>query len=136
MRHWRKRVRSILFTADETRSAVAAFLLRRRHARDPYAVECVDIKIADGAVQGCAYMRRDRGDEPAVLDPDELLAAVLMHCRSARIPLSSRSSKRLDVSNGCLVLTMSIAAESAPKFPDRTAVQSVPAPLPTTSRIV
>ena len=133
-----KEVRSILFTAEETRSAVAEFLRRRGGAAISGAVECVDIKVADGEVEAHAYARRDRGDAPAMLDANELLAAVTMHCRGARIPLSSRSSKRLDVSSGCLVLTMSMNAESAPLRAAGNAAlhSSSPAPAPTTSRLV
>lgn len=132
-----KEVRSILFTAEETRIAVGEFLRRRGHAVNPRPVECVDIKLADGAVEAYAYMRRDRSDPPALLDPNELMAAVLMHCRGARIPLSNRASKRLDVSSGCLVLTMSMNADPAqPRIAGNAVVHSNPLPTPALSRIV
>lgn len=132
-----KEVRSILFTAEETRGAVASFLRRRVTGLSPYAVEHVDIWVSDGAVQAQAYMRRDRADAPAVLEPNELLSAVLLHCRHARIPLSNRSVKRLDISNGCLVLTMSLNAEAAqPRVEGNAVVHSAPVRSPTTSRLV
>ena len=132
-----KEVRSILFTAEETRNAVSGFLLGRIRGLHPYAVEQVDIKVADGVVQAYAFMRRDRSDAPAVLDSQGLLTAVLMHCRGARIPLSNRSSKRLDISNGCLVLTMSMNADPAPpRVEGNTVVHSAPVLPSATSRIV
>lgn len=74
-----KEVRSILFTAEETCSAVAGFLLGRIRGLNPYEVERVEMSVSESAVHARAFLHRSRQGEPAVLQPDELLSAVLLN---------------------------------------------------------
>lgn len=118
-----REVRFILFTAEETRSAVSEFLFRRAKDMKPVYVDEVDLEERDGTV--IAQARVTRGGLPnafagwraAVTSPEravvalegnELLASILIYCRRVQIPLSSRSSKRLEISNGCLVLATAL----------------------------
>ena len=122
-----REVRFILFTQEETRSAVAEFLLRRTQSARPIQVERVDLELApDGSVLAHAHLlSRANGalseafsswraattsPESAIvnLGSSELLASILIHCRRANIPISSRSTKKLELSSGCLVLAMSL----------------------------
>ncbi len=122
-----REVRFILFTSEETRSAVAEFLLRRTQNTRPIQVERVELELAaNGAVVAQVHLLSRAGGalsqafsnwraattspESAIvtLESNELLASVLIHCRRVNIPISSRSAKRLELSSGCLVLAMSL----------------------------
>lgn len=100
-------VRSILFTAEETRAAVMALLLQRFGALRPQQVERVELLLRDGSVH--ASIRLRTGFEARhELDAGELMGAILLYCRRARIPLPSRSQKRLGVVAGSLSLTTTL----------------------------
>ncbi len=120
-----REVRFILFSAEETRSAVEDFLMRQRRDTKPVHVDKVDLELRDGAVAGHAHVVRGGGQlsqafsgwRSAVTSPEsalvtlsasELLASILIFCRRAQIPISSRSAKRLEISSGCLVVSMSL----------------------------
>lgn len=100
-------VRSILFSAAETHVAVTQFLIQRIRGFSPDLIERVEVSLRDGTVRAtvrfCAGLSTTRA-----LDPNELMTALLLYCRKARIPLSTRSQKRLGVTNGCLSLTTAI----------------------------
>ena len=117
-------VRSILFTAEEIHSAVTHLLLQRIQGLQPHQIERVDIELRQGVllatVRFCRAMNVKR-----VLDTNELMSAVLMHCRRARIPLPSRSHKRLGVVAGCLSLTTVLNLDAiAPWVHDETVVHA------------
>ena len=100
-------VRSILFTSEEIHAAVTQMLVDRVRNLQPFQVEHVTVQINGGVVSASVRFCREL-NATRVLDPHELMCAILAHCRRARIPLSSRSQKRLGVVAGCLSLTMSL----------------------------
>jgi hypothetical protein len=102
-----KEVRCIMFSAEEARAAVAVFLSRRTQGVARYVWDKVELSTTAGVVTALAASEK----ESIGLDPNELLAAVLLHCRNTRIPLSNRSVKKLELSNGSLVLVASLNLE-------------------------
>ena len=100
-------VRSILFTEEEIHTAVTELLMLRIRGLVPHQVARVAVHVRDGVVRATVHFSKELGAK-RVIDPNELMSAVLTYCRKARIPLSNRAQKRLGVLNGCLSLTTSL----------------------------
>src|SRR5947209_840314 len=99
-----KEARSIMFAQEETRAAFAAFLGRKLKGVDPYTVEKVELSQHGGAVSAEVSVLAGQQIEASALDSNEVMAAMLMHCRGRRIPLSNRATKKTELSEGRLVL--------------------------------
>jgi hypothetical protein len=97
-------VRSILFTAEEIHVAVTQLLMQRIRGLSPHWIERVQVTVRDGMVRATVQFSKELSTT-RVVDSHELMSAVLLYCRRARIPLSNRAHKRLAVINGCLSLT-------------------------------
>ena len=121
-------VRSILFTAEECQAAVATLLVMR--VRDLRPEQIVGLEFGAMASNARATLRNDAGAQIAyVLTAEDLMSAVLLFCRRAHIPLSTRSHKRLSLIAGCLALTTSINLRSAtPKVDNGSIVHDVSGP--------
>lgn len=105
-------VRSILFTAEECLEAVAdALVVRVRGLRTEQVVR---VSLGTPAGTARATLRLGGVETVHVLEPSEMMSAILLFCRRARIPLSSRSQKRLNLVGGKLALTTSINLPSMP----------------------
>ena len=122
-----KEVRCIMFSAEDTHAAVASFLGRKLKGLDPYAVHRVELSSQDGAVSARVSLSGERTGDAPTLDPNEIMAAMLMHCRGQRIPLSNRSTKKIELSEGRLVLVMSMNFESVQPAVGKGAVVYTPA---------
>ncbi len=121
-------VRSILFTDEEVHAAVTHLLMQRIRGLSPDHVSRVEIELRDGIVQSTVRLTKEPGTT-CVLDSNELMSAVLMHCRRSRIPLASRAVKRLGVIDGCLSLTTAInLTRIAPWVGGNTVVHAVAEP--------
>ncbi len=118
-------VRSILFTEDEIHQAVTQLLMQRVRGLAPHQVARVEVYVREGVVHTTVRFSKELNAK-RVLDPNELMSAVLMHCRKSRIPLSNRAQKRLNVINGCLSLTTSLNLKKmAPWIEGDTVVHAV-----------
>lgn len=119
-----REVRCVLFSAEETRSAVAELVIRRVPSLHPYAVERVEVSERDGTI--AAAIQYGRGHTgPSSLDSNELMSAVLMFCQQVRIPLSRRSAKRLELVGSELALIMSLNERRAqPRIEGGTVVHT------------
>ena len=105
-------VRSILFTAEECLAAVAdALVVRVRGLRTE---EVVRVSLGRPAGTARATLRRGGVETVHMLEASEMMSAILLFCRRARIPLSSRSQKRLNLVGERLALTTSINLPSMP----------------------
>lgn len=100
-------VRSILFTADEIHKAVTQLLMQRIRGLNPNWIDRVEVQIKDGAVRAMVHFSKELSTSRP-LDAHELMTAVLLYCRQARIPLSNKAQKRLDVISGCLSLSSAL----------------------------
>jgi hypothetical protein len=100
-------VRSILFTADEIQKAVTQLMMQRIRGLSPSWIDRVEVTLQDGAVRAIVHFSKELSTSRP-LDAHELMTAVLLYCRQARIPLSNRAQKRLDVMHGCLSLTSAL----------------------------
>ena len=107
-------VRSILFEAEECLAAVAAALVTRVSGLRTEHV----VRVSFGSPAGTARATiRMAGQETIhVLEEGELMSAILLFCRRANIPLSSRSQKRLNLIGDQLALTTSM---NLPKMPPK-----------------
>src|SRR4051794_10021450 len=105
-----KEVRCIMFTAEEIHVALEDALWRRNPKTRP-SIGGVELFDQEGAVMARISRSDDDGSEQAVLDPNELMGAVLMFCRARRLPLSNRSVKKIELAEGRLVLVMSMNLE-------------------------
>ena len=100
-------VRSILFTAEEIQKAVTQLMMQRIRGMNPNWIDCVEVQVTEGAVRATVRFSRELS-ATRTLDSHELMTAILLYCRQARIPLSNRAQKRLDVISGCLSLTSAL----------------------------
>lgn len=113
-------VRSILFTAEECHAAVTKLLVLRVRGLRPEQVMALDLMRGD--VTARATIRIATAATSHLLTTDDLMSAVLLFCRSACIPLSTRSNKRLSIIAGCLALTTSINLPTAAPMVDGGAI--------------
>jgi len=126
-------VRSILFTAEECRTAVAQLMIAKVGAR--LTGEVTQVELTGPKVNAVVTVRSGTKVEQHTMDAADLMSAVLLFCRRARIPLSTRSDKRLSLIADCLALTTSInlrrtvsiggAAEHAAAGPDLALMHTV-----------
>ncbi len=100
-------VRSILFTADETHKAVVQLLMQRIRGLNPNWIDRIEVQLKDGAVRAVVHFSKELSTSRP-LDAHELMTALLLYCRHARIPLSNRAQKRIDVIGGCLSLSSAL----------------------------
>ena len=100
-------VRSILFTADEIQKAITQLLMQRIRGMHPSWVDRVEVTVGDGAVRAVVHFCKEMSTSRS-LDAHDLMTAMLLYCRQARIPLSNRAQKRLDVIGGCLSLSSAL----------------------------
>lgn len=100
-------VRSILFTADEMNKAVTQLLMQRIRGLNPNWIDRVEVTLKDGVVRAMVHFSKELSTSRP-LDSHELMTALLLYCRQARIPLSNRAQKRLDVIGGCLSLSSAL----------------------------
>ena len=100
-------VRSILFTAEEIRKAITQLLMQRIRGLNPNCIDRVQVEVRDGQARAIVYFSKELGTSRP-LDAHELMTAMLLYCRQARIPLSNRAQKRLDVIGGCLSLSTAL----------------------------
>lgn len=121
-------VRSILFGAEECQAAVTALLVMRVRGLRPDQV--VGLTLGSRPGSATVTLRSSAGVEMAqVLDAEDMMSAVLLFCRRANIPLSSRSQKRLTLIAGCLALTTSINLRAdAPTVDGGTIVHTMGGP--------
>jgi len=118
-------VRSILFTEEEIHAAVTQMLMQRIRGLTPHQVARVEVYRRDGIVSATVLFSKELNAK-RMLDPNELMSAVLMHCRKSRIPLSNRAEKRLGVIDGRLSLTMSLnLRRMAPRIKGDTVTHAV-----------
>src|SRR3954451_17410287 len=103
-----KEVRCIMFTSDEIQVALTHFVRCRVPSCNPYELAKVDLSERDGAVTARITLSIDGASSGMTLDAHELMAAILMYCRACRIPLSNRSTKKIELSEVRLVLVMSM----------------------------
>lgn len=99
-------VRSILFTAEECRAAIAQLMTAKVGAR--LTGEVTRVELTGPKINAVVTVRSGARVEQHMMDAADLMSAVLLFCRKARIPLSTRSHKRLSLIADCLALTTSI----------------------------
>lgn len=66
------------------------------------------VELQGPKIGALVTVRVDRRVTQHTMDAAELMSAVLLFCRKTRIPLSTRSHKRLSLVLDCLALTTSI----------------------------
>lgn len=110
-------VRSILFTAEECRTAITELLVMK--AEFGRASSVTRVELQGPKISALVTVQVDKRVSQHTMDAAELMSAVLLFCRKARIPLSTRSHKRLSLILDCLALTTSINLRPAtPKIDD------------------
>ena len=110
-------VRSILFSAEECHAAATTLLVMRVRGLRPEHV--LRLEFGGSAMTALVTVRAGAGAETThLLSTEDLMSAVLLFCRKARIPLSTRSHKRLTLIAGCLALTTSINLRAAAPMVD------------------
>ncbi|MGI4794389.1 MAG: hypothetical protein ACRYG8_09995 [Janthinobacterium lividum] len=99
--------------------------------------EVTRVELTGPRVNAVVTVRSGAKVEQYTMDAADLMSAVLLFCRRARIPLSTRSDKRLSLIANCLALTTSInlrrivstgsagAAEHAAAGPDLALMHTV-----------
>lgn len=128
-------VRSILFTAEECRTAIAQLMAFKGSAGR--ISDVTRVELLGPRVSAAITLRSGIRVEQHTMDAAELMSAVLLFCRRSRIPLSTRSDKRLSLISNCLALTTSInlrpatstggvgIGEHAPAGPDLALMHTV-----------
>lgn len=120
-------VRSILFTAEECRVAITQLLAMRAGAGWRCAV--TDVELQGPEIRAVVTIASNAGAIRHTIGTADLMSAVLLFCRKARIPLSTRSDKRLSLISDQLALTMSINLRPIGPEPGGTsAVKLLPGP--------
>jgi hypothetical protein len=121
-------VRSILFSPEECHTAITTLLVMRIRNLRPERV--MSFEIGPNAESATASLRAPNGTVTTQdLTAEDLMSAVLLFCRKANIPLSTRSHKRLTLIGGGLALTSSINLRAAaPTVEGGTIVHTLGAP--------
>ncbi len=96
-------LRYIMFDAEEVRVAVCQHLAFKNKRIDPRAIGRVAVFTAGTEVVADVYSARDPSASLRV-ETTELMQALLAFCRLNRIPLPRLSPKKLELSDGRLVL--------------------------------
>lgn len=104
-------VRSILFDAEECQAAITQLLMMKVCALQAHQV--VRVELSGPKITARVTVRLAKVTTEHTMDMADLMSAVLLFCRKARIPLSTRSQKRLSLISGRLALTTSINLRSA-----------------------
>ncbi|MCW2244824.1 hypothetical protein M2352_000415 [Azospirillum fermentarium] len=100
-----KELRCLVFKDQEVMKAVTE---RRRRRGDPMPAEsvtAVSYLTGDGGVLTCLHLD---GGETLVLPADEVLGALVSHCKNRHVPLPADSDKSLYVIRGTLALMITI----------------------------
>jgi len=100
-----KELRCLVFKDQEVIKAVSE---RRRRRGDPMpagAVRSVSYRVEDEGVVTCLHL--DDG-ETMMLPADEVLGALVSHCKSRHVPLPAESDKILYAIRGSLALMITI----------------------------
>lgn len=100
-----KELRCLVFKEQEVIKAVTE---RRRRRGDPMptgAIQSVSYLTGDGGVLTCLHL--DDGETMA-LPADEVLGALVSHCKARHVPLPADSDKSLYVIRGTLALMITI----------------------------
>jgi hypothetical protein len=100
-------VRYIIFTLEETRHAIVAFVLKQGYAGS--ANEIVAMKLSGGVKEALSVnveLRHPIANKPVNIAPEHLVGALLLYCNENRIPVPRSAQKRVEPSVGGLTLVL------------------------------
>lgn len=100
-------LRYIMFDSEEVRIAVCRFLATKSNRIDAKAIGRIAVFTSGGEVVADIYSSRNVAGSLRI-DSSDLIQALLWFCRLNRIPLPQLSTKRLELSEGQLVLVTGV----------------------------
>jgi hypothetical protein len=99
-------IRYIVFTPDEVRAAIIAFLQRQSHGFKANDVVGVDVVGPNETPAAVMRLRGAPSTEPINLDTQRLIAALLLYCVDRRIPVPKQAEKKAELSINGLTLIL------------------------------
>jgi hypothetical protein len=99
-------VRYIVFSPDEARTAVIAFVQRQGSVATAGDILGVEYAGSMDAPSALVRLRGPAATEPISLSSQYLVAALLLYCGDRRIPVPKRAEKRVELSLNGLTLVL------------------------------
>jgi hypothetical protein len=100
-------VRYIMFSPEETRHAIVAFVLKQGYAGS--ANEIVAMKLSGGVKEALSVnvqLRHPIMNKPINIAPEHLVGALLLYCNEHRIPVPRNAQKSVEPSADGLTLVL------------------------------
>ncbi len=91
-------VRYIVFTPEETRSAIIAFAQKQGHIATPNDVMAVDVAGSKEEPIATIWLQNSATAKSISVDAQGLCAALLLYCVSRPIPIPKRAEKKVELS--------------------------------------
>jgi hypothetical protein len=112
-------VRYIVFTEDEERNAIVAFIIKQRLAATPNDVAEVELVSDNEDPSAMVQFRPPSATKPTRLNSQYLIAALLLYCLDRRIPITKRAQKKLELSiHGLTLVLTTDALQGSPRVAD------------------
>lgn len=99
-------VRYIVFTPDEARNAIIAFVLKQGVAASANDIAEVELTGEDAEPCATVQLRTPSSAKPTILNAQYLVAALLLYCCEHRIPVPKRAGKVVALSLHGLTLVL------------------------------
>ncbi|HEX3405102.1 MAG TPA: hypothetical protein VHT74_32735 [Acetobacteraceae bacterium] len=99
-------VRYIVFTPDEARNAIIAFVLKQGVAATANDIAEVELTGEDAEPCATVQLRTPSSAKPTILNAQYLVAALLLYCCEHRIPVPKRAGKVVALSLHGLTLVL------------------------------
>ena len=99
-------VRYIVFTSDEARNAIVAFVKKQGHATNSNDITAVEVTGPSESPSAIVRLQPSLADKPVVLTAQYLVAALLVYCMEHRIPVPKQASKKVELTVNGLTMTM------------------------------
>jgi hypothetical protein len=99
-------VRYIVFTPDEARNAIIAFVLKQGVAATANDIAEVELTGEDAEPCATVQLRTPSSARPTILNAQYLVAALLLYCCEHRIPVPKRAGKVVALSLHGLTLVL------------------------------
>jgi hypothetical protein len=105
-------LRQIIFTSDEAMAALRQFYQRSNQAFPKGRIENVGVSAANGCQLDCDVVDSNEIRDHVTVASEKLAAALLLYCKTRKIPVPVAARKTMNVVNGQLALCIALG-ESA-----------------------
>jgi hypothetical protein len=110
-------VRYIVFTPEETRSAITAFVQKQGQAATANDVVAMELVGPNEAPTAVLRLQPSLASEPVKLGAQYIVAALLLYCIDRRIPIPKQADKKVELSvNGLTLILTSDRSQGSPSL--------------------